>query len=473
MEEKQELAKNTSKKKGWIILALLVIVIAVALIGGGVYYLSKPKAIFQDSYDYLTKGFKKVEESELKKLIAKNDKAKYTIDTQIELNKSLNLGIENIDLLLTLKEDKTEKLMQYNLNSKINDQDLLELDAILKDSKMYMTIKKIMDKYYYIEQEAVSLSETFSEEDLEVLTDIVADALKKEITDDKFTKEDVTIKVDEKDEKVKKISLKVTDKLLSEVITEICTNMKNSDKAMASLEKLLGETKEEITKSLDEMINDVKETTGETLFTYNIYYKGINQIRKLELLSDKDAISYTANNEKYQLQFTSNGTMVLKLEIAKEKEAYKINAVMEGLIITGDCKENDGETTINLEIKEITTNQVGTITAKVKDVSDTESNLEMTLKIAGTELATIKMNTKVTFGESITVNGLENAKDMNNITEEEIAAILNNLEQHPVIGPLMSTFEGLLGNNNQTDIYEENDMNDDFLENNDDFNSFY
>ena len=282
-----------SKKSVLLILAIVIVVIGIGLAGTGVFLLSKPKAVFQESYNYLTKGFKSLGLSDTSTLdILDKDKIKVENKINVNLDQSLGLGITNLDLNMHVMNDRTTNTSKVYLDSKLENQKLLEFVSYLKEDKLYLTVTDIFDKYYYTDIDTSSLAEELTIEDMELLVGIVKNSLKKVITDEKFEKEKTTTSVDGIEERVTKLTLRVDDKLLSDIVVEVVYGIKADEKALEILANLSSVTKEELIKSLDEVVTEVKETTGETLLTYNIYYKNINDIKKLEILSGTTIVTY-------------------------------------------------------------------------------------------------------------------------------------------------------------------------------------
>lgn len=451
-----------SKKSVLLILAIVIVVIGIGLAGTGVFLLSKPKAVFQESYNYLTKGFKSLGLSDNSTLdILDKDKIKVENKINVNLDQSLGLGITNLDLNMHVMNDRTTNTSKVYLDSKLENQKLLEFVSYLKEDKLYLTVTDIFDKYYYTDIDTNSLAEELTIEDMELLVGIVKNSLKKVITDEKFEKEKTTTSVDGIEESVTKLTLRVDDKLLSDIIVEVVYGIKADEKALEILTNLSSVTKEELIKSLDEIVTEVKETTGETLLTYNIYYKNINDIKKLEILSGTTIVTYSANNDNYRLKVIDDDAEVeeLSLLVVEQDNNYNITLNTLSSSITGKLLKNEKNYNLTLNIADNRNNNLGTLVVDYIYTSNVQDKLVVTYQKDGINYVKVTVDSKITFDEGISVPDMSNAKSIDAMTEEEVNTIMTNLQNHQVIGPIISMFmqsndDTLIGDSSN-DVYSD------------------
>lgn len=464
MKEENVVYDKTNKSKKGIVLitALIIVVVGLGLAGVGVFLLSKPKAVFQESYNYLTKSFKSLGLTTNDNLdILDKDKVKVENKINVNLNQSLGLGITNLDLNMQVMSDKVNNTSKIYLDSKLENQDLLEFVSYLKDNKMYLTITDIFDKYYYTDIDTSSTTEYLTTNDIELLIDIVKNSLKKVITDEKFEKEKTVTSVDGLEENVTKLTLKVDDKLLSDVVVEVINRLKADDKALEVLVKVLEVTKEELIKTLDDILTEVKETTGETLFTYNIYYKNINDIKKLEILSGTTILTYSANNGNYRFKVIDDDKKVeeISLLIEEKDKNYNITLNIFDFNATGKLKRNKNNYNLILDMVDNKDNKLGTLVIDYLYTSDVQDKLVINYRNNDTDMIKLTVDSKIIFNENVVFPDMSGAKSIDNMTEEEINIIMTNLQNHKIIGPFISMLmqlgnNGLLGNESQ-DLYSD------------------
>ena len=451
-----------SKKSVLLILAIVIVVIGIGLAGTGVFLLSKPKAVFQESYNYLTKGFKSLGLSDTSTLdILDKDKIKVENKINVNLDQSLGLGITNLDLNMHVMNDRTTNTSKVYLDSKLENQKLLEFVSYLKEDKLYLTVTDIFDKYYYTDIDTSSLAEELTIEDMELLVGIVKNSLKKVITDEKFEKEKTTTSVDGIEERVTKLTLRVDDKLLSDIVVEVVYGIKADEKALEILANLSSVTKEELIKSLDEVVTEVKETTGETLLTYNIYYKNINDIKKLEILSGTTIVTYSANNGNYRLKVIDDDAEVeeLSLLVVEQDNNYNITLNTLSYSITGKLLKNEKNYNLTLNIADNRNNNLGTLVVDYIYTSNVQDKLVVTYQKDGINYVKVTVDSKITFDEGISVPDMSNAKSIDAMTEEEVNIIMTNFQNHQVIGPIISMFmqsndDTLIGDSSN-DVYSD------------------
>ena len=451
-----------SKKSVLLILAIVIVVIGIGLAGTGVFLLSKPKAVFQESYNYLTKGIKSLGLSDNSTLdILDKDKIKVENKINVNLDQSLGLGITNLDLNMHVMNDRTTNTSKVYLDSKLENQKLLEFVSYLKEDKLYLTVTDIFDKYYYTDIDTSSLAEELTIEDMELLVGIVKNSLKKVITDEKFEKEKTTTSVDGIEESVTKLTLRVDDKLLSDIVVEVVYGIKADEKALEILANLSSVTKEELIKSLDEVVTEVKETTGETLLTYNIYYKNINDIKKLEILSGTTIVTYSANNDNYRLKVIDDDAEVeeLSLLVVEQDNNYNITLNTLSSSITGKLLKNEKNYNLTLNMADNRNNNLGTLVVDYIYTSNVQDKLVVTYQKDGINYVKVTVDSKITFDEGISVPDMSNAKSIDAMTEEEVNTIMTNLQNHQVIGPIISMFmqsndDTLIGDSSN-DVYSD------------------
>lgn len=448
MEEKVE----TSKKKKYLLMIIPVVILVIALVGGIYYYKTRPKVILKESYNYLTKGIKNTstnQKTALQEKIQSNNQVKLESNMQLKLNEDLELGVGTINLNLEAATDKEKEIAHYKIDSKLGNEELFNIETYLKDNKLYMTIKNIMDKYYYIDKEYFSY-EPKNEEDINTLMDAIGNAIQKIVTDNKFSKTSEKINVDGDEIEVTKLSLNITDTLLSEVATEFIKQARNNEEVKQAFINLAGVPEAELEETLTQLESEMKDTDNETILNYHIYYTGSYNIKMLELENDGDSLTYTANKD-YHIQYKSQNEVILDFKLTNDHELeIKIGTIT----ISGTYQEENQNKEVLLKVKE-GTSEIAEVTIKTEEKSDTENAMEMEIKSEGMTLLTITANNKYTFGEEIKIDDLENAKNFDEMTSEEIEEIQRKLEIHPLIGPLFQTFNELFGDD---ETFEDDDF---------------
>lgn len=424
---------------GLKIFAVILLFTGIAGIIYGLYMMQTPRMIFQESYRYATKGFKNLDlnQFQIGKDI-KSNKISTTSNIKLEIDSSLGLGIKEFNLGLILQEDKANKTGSYTFTSNVDGTKLLDGNIYQKDSKLYLTIQNIMDKYYYMDQEFVSIFTQQEEYDFEILIDIVIDNLKTQIKDSDFVKESTTIIIDGKEEKATKLSLNVTNELVHKVTTSILMDIKFNDEALDLITKLSNMTKDEVIESLDEALKEEVENGDEVLLTYNIYYK-MDGIKKLELVNSEGTITYTANNNKYEIVIDNNDENTIRFLMEKDENKTDFTLTTGSTTsFTGTLEKIDNGYQANIKVIE-EEKELATLIIKVESKSKNESYIELAIEMEGQNYGTLSIDTKVEAIENVSTKDLTNAKKMDEMTEEEQNQMLINIMNHPVIGPILSS----------------------------------
>ena len=438
------MGSKPKKKKKFLVSSIIIFIIGFALIFSGIKILSMPKMIFKDSFSYFVKPVKKFSKNNnILKDIAKNDKIMYSTDINLNLGKDLNLGINNVNLEIDLLENKNDKVSNYYINSKLDNKQLLEVKSYLKNSKLYFTISDIFDNYYYTDMEYVSLFDTTNTENIEILVKNIKNAISDVITDKTFNKESLNAEINGKYENLTRLSLNVTDKLLSDVLTKTINNIKNDEESLNALVSILEKEKNEVITMLDDTLTDINDVTGEVLFTYNIYYNGINNIRKLELISDDEIITYTGNEDIYKLTYSERVNNIFTILLTGEKNNnYRLDVTSEELNIKGNITKNKNIYHMSLSLKDRENNNLGDLTINFVDETKYKNEINVSYKHENIDVFTISMASEYSFGNNIEVPNLSTSKDINLITEDETMNIMNNLSNHSILGPIIQMFSG-------------------------------
>lgn len=431
------------KKKNYLLISsIIILILGLGLIFAGIKVLSKPKVIFSESVKYITKPINMYKtNSNILKQISANDKIKYSSDINVKLNNELNLGLNNLNFKLEILENKTDKVSKYYFDSKLDEQKLLEATSYFRDNKLYLTISDIFDKYYYTNVDYVSLFDTSNIEDSEVILKIFKDSISSVLTDDKFVKEKFNVDIDGTYEATTRLSLKVTDKLLEDILAKTITDIKNNENAINALANLSQSDKSEIITMLDEYQNENNTATGELFFTYNIYYKNINTIRKLEIISGDEIITYTGNNNTYKLKYDEKVNNIFTLSMVSDKKGNStLSLTSDSLNVNGSITKNNNIYHVVLNFKDNNDTNLGSLGINYVKESDQKNEINVNYKFEEQEIISLTVKSEYSFGENITIPDLSTSKDFNMITEDETNNIMNNLSNHPVFGSLFQMF---------------------------------
>lgn len=325
-----------------------------------------------------------------------------TIDINGNINiNSNNAGINSYtnsygaDLKIIDNEDTKEQYLNLTVNSE--NQELFNFESISKDNKIYMTINEIFDDYYYTDFQYINL---FNNQDK--IKNNIMNSLNEYFTKEKF------IKI--KEENVDKITINLSERNLMELYIKIYENIINDE---VLFEEIFNETlkeniiiqnyEEEITlekfkELLKEEIDDVKEqlnsSSTDILFTYNIYLKG-SKLLKQEIIVN-------------QIKLIIEGITEGNITIINENET-----ILTGTYNTKEIVLNYQNETDSLKI----TYKHNT---EINDKINMNNNIIINALMYGRETdINIDLNVELTKNNKIPNIDISNAKDINDISEEE------------------------------------------------------
>lgn len=482
---KVEVTSLPEKKKNTGLLVLIIIVMVLALLAVAYkFLLLTPKNIvlksINNEYKTISRLFDEASSNKFYSLMNDNSfkmNTDFTIAADInedlldddtktiiaELNKlrfSYSLGINNASKEL----DAGFKLS--------NGTDSLDASVYGRDGKIYIDLKELFNKYIYSEVEEY---DTIFENDnvdlaqLEYVAEKTKNEFMRNFDKTKFEKTKETISIDGNDVKVNKISYKLTDKELDNIIKNMLVNLKEDEKFVSSLSKLTNKTNDEVLKEMQDEIDGIENNSfyQENTFTFNVYTKGILETAvKYEIVYNyqsgesnfsDNSVSYTIGKDSKIIESKSGSEEPLTITI-KDSQIV-VNSVDFNLTL--DIQKNsDTDITVNYSFNGLTNKISATGIVKIveqeieKDKKyNVKVNISADVKNNNDNIGTFGIDTdsNIIFGEELTSIDTTNSVDYNNLTEEDINTISTNLLENRFIGKLMESFNSALQTSIQSD----------------------
>lgn len=462
-----QIPKETKKAKNKVLPIILSVIILV-LIGILIFvtlYIRNPKVILSQNISKLYNSLLKNEqENPTLKAILNNDKVNVTSNVNVYLDNKNDdyTRVKFLELNYDYTENKQEKRGYLNLESLLTGEEFINLDSLLQDNKIYFSLEDITNGYYFYNYEFTSLLSNKNNDDVKELLNIVKNNIIKNINNSNLTTKKTTIKVDNKDTKVRQISLTITNELINNIIRDSLAEIQNSPKAKDVLKNYLELDDNEINELISNMTKQINEPNKNMPATnqiiYNMYVKGLNKTVKQDIEIQNNVFEYYKYDETKEFNILSNNQNILGIKLIGSNNEGKITGIFSNLSITGDYKkgsinlalapqgstssENGINLSINTDSKEITKNEEyqDNIGIKLETPSSNGEMVEVNIEIIN--------NTKV--GNDIPDINVDGAKDINTITEEELEEIMNKILEIPVI-------KNLIEKSNQTSNYYYND----------------
>ncbi len=417
--------KNTKNSKNVIVSILIVILIA--LIGTASYIVFKelntPKTMFLKTMN------KYLESNDLDNNILNiselfNRGATLKMDSNINLNgatKKIFSGKLNLEFI----DNPSEKKQYLNLTFDDDNNSVINLEGYLKDNQVFFTMKNIFDKYYYTDSEYIKMYDGNDQKLINNLKNNILNSLNDYFTNDMF--------IQSKEENIRKISVSISDKDIANLLILILTNLKDDN----SLSLFVTEdmTLDNLQNQIDENINSLKESldqqSDDKKYVYNIYLNGENLVKQEVIL---DSIKLIIEGE------TSGNISLLN----NDKE-----------IVSGSYDKNK----LNLKISDNNNNPYNLTLTFDNNITDNKmtANYNLVVKtIAEYEEVELKINTKleITKESSIPQINISNAKNVKDISDEELVDIYTKLSEIPLLAPIFNMYTNSFDNSLESNDFE-------------------
>ena len=345
-------------------------------------------------------------------------------------------SLKKIELSYDYKEDKNNKIATLDFDSKITDKEFIKFNGMVKDNKLYFNLKNLLDKYFYTDSEFTSLFTTINEKDTEYVLNILKDVVIKKVTSEYFSSEKLTININQQEQKVEKISLKISNQLIKEIVVTIIDELKSDEKAMNILVEYNKIKKEEIT----ELFNSAKESfsniTSNQNYFYNMYVKG-SETLKHEFIIDTTKIEYITYENIDVFKIIDGSTEMGSITLKHENNQTIINGNISSLLtITGNYSNNKLNLVFGVMGSEIARLDIATTETIDNNQIDSTISAIFILFEEKQEMFNISINSKNTIKKENTINKdiPTSSINANNISEEDKQTIINNLMELPLLG---------------------------------------
>ena len=390
--------ESKKKNNGLIIIIILLLVICGVVLG---YIYGKksitPKAKFvKVMSNYLEKN--NIED--LEELFDGVYSVNTTNDFKISAdNKEVISGKLSINGIYKDDEQYTE--VSFGDESKS-----LTGNIYLKDSKAYVTLKDVFDKYYYLDMESDSTDyvDAFKE-----LKKSIVKVVNEYFTDDKFT---LT-----KDSNNDKLGISLTGKDGVTLVLKFYEEIKNNDKILGLFtddDTSLDEVKAGLKEDIDNLKEEMDSYSDEVVISYDIYLNK-NTLVKQELTIEDMVLTITGEDSG-DISLISGGTTIVSGTYSKDNLKLKISTNMI-----------NAEFSINRQ--NITEDKIS---------GDYKTTIKLT---SGRSTIDVTVNTNVKYDKSASIPNIDlsTAKSFDEITDNELEEIYSKL--YPILEPIMGNID--------------------------------
>lgn len=301
-----------SKKKNNVLIIVIIVLLAIGVGVLGYIYGKKsitPKTKFvKVMSNYLEKN--NIED--LEELFKGNFTVNTTNDFKVNVD-SEELVSGKLSINSVYKDDE-----QYTEVSFGDGSNFLTGNIYLKDSKAYIMLKDVFDKYYYMDMESDNTDYVGAYKELK---NSAIKVIKEYFTDDKFT---LT-----KDSNNDKISISLTGKEGATLVLKFYEEIKDNDKILGLLtseDNSLDEVKAGLKEDIDDLKEEMDSYSDEVVIYYDIYLNK-NKLVKQEITFEDITLTITGE-ESGDISLISGRTTIVSGSYNKDNLNLKINTDM-------------------------------------------------------------------------------------------------------------------------------------------------
>lgn len=425
MEEIEKVSEDFNvkkpKKKGLIIGGIVLLILIIAILGVTYYFTSsKPEKLFNS---YIDKLF--ASEVEDYNSVKMNSEIKISGELKDSQAKQVFEEIGKCVLKIGAQADIEKRQEIVDLGLEYDKKSVIDAKIYYNDGKIYTYFDDIFDKYIEIdmdEYQKEALKEVFETADKNQIKNtqkamkIVRDELKAELKEQgEFEKEKTEIDIGDKEEKVTKNTVTLSQKELYNLIANICSNLAKNDDFLDCFE----ESPKDMLKEMAEDIKDEK-VEGKNNVKISIYTKGISN----KFVGMDISVNIESSSQTQTLTFTV---------LEEDKDVYSYAVGMKSSFMKVDLISG------KVEIE------------KEKDTKkEQEGKAKITMEIAEMGKISLEMTYSAEYNNGIDKIDINNSVKMNDIKEDEVEAIMKKLMERPLIGELIKEEFGNTLNGNTT-----------------------
>lgn len=303
--EKGEEINSKNKKLPIIIVILLLVLISLIVL----FIVVNPSAIsiFRSNTNKLSEKLSDGLSGKYDSVIAN---AEVTPKISNTGNKDLENIINKVNLKIEAKTDYKNKKLDYKVTANYNKNNLIDIDTIYKDKKMYISLGNMYPKA--IEYDDNSVSDVFKkagDKNTEIVIEKTTKAFNKSLKKEYFKKSKEKIKLNGKTINSKVYTMKLTDTNIKDITESVQNILKKDDEYLEAASKVFNESKSKIKKSLNNIDKDASVLNEENI-SISIYTKGLfNKFVKLKMIYGEATYELSdLENNNYNIAVTEDKT---------------------------------------------------------------------------------------------------------------------------------------------------------------------
>ncbi len=384
-----------------VIALILLFLIVVVVLGGG------PKKLYKNS---IKNGINDLFSAE--SYDARNAKSTATVEISSSDSKYEAINGIKADANVQFDLEKEQALVKLKVDQNSDSYLDLNLFGDLKDKKAFIEEKNLFSKIVgvdipddVIEQineviDIDSLSTKDTSKERKVISKKLINTINDNLENSYFSKNKVTVKIDEKDKKVKDNILTLTESELKVFLTNFANTLKNDEEFLKSYEAISGER-----ETIVELLENILDTADSLSDSSDSENPGQIQIHY-----------YTSGMFN---KFVGLGAIVLS-EDAEDSMAIEIMKTGKDVYTLGVSQESS-----------YGSKDEKTFKVKVNKLEENDVDVEFDFNDIGLPII-LKMKTTSEYNKGIDTFDTSKAVNMNDLTEEDYEEIMENLENSPL-----------------------------------------
>lgn len=389
-----------SKKKNNVL--IIIIIVLLAICGGVLGYIYGKKSITPKAkfVKVMSNYLEKNNLEDIEELFKGNFTVNTTNTFKVNVDsEELVSGKLSINSIYKDEEQYTEVSFGDGSNS-------LTGNIYLKDSKAYIMLKNVFDKYYYLDMESDSTDYVGAYKELKKS---ILKVVNEYFTDDKFT---LT-----KDNNNDKISISLTGKDGATLVLKFYEEIKNNDKILGLFtddDTSLDEVKSGLKEDIDNLKEEMDSYSDEVVISYDIYLNK-NKLVKQEITLEDITLTITGEDSG-DITLISGSTTIVSGSYNKDNLNLKINTDM----INAE---------LSIERQNIKEDKIS---------GDYKTAVKLT---SGGSVINILINTNIKYDKNANIPSvdLSGTKSFDEISDSELEKIYSKL--YPILEPIMGNID--------------------------------
>ena len=369
-------AKEKGNGKVLIIVGIAVALIVIAALIGVFLVSSKtgtPEKLFNTTLSVVRNRLNGTKEE------VKPTKVNLTFQTNLsskdEATQALYDKLNKIYFETSAYADLKNEITNMDLLIKYNGKNMIDANVFAEKTKAYIKLNGVYDKFLSTEMTEEETTET---DDLIAVVDGYMAAVEKALKEEYFTESEKTIKLDNKDEKVKANTLVINDKNISYIAKNVIKELKANTAFMTSYANLGKMTAQEAIDDLDMALDSFKNTSDWTEdmkkainYEITIYTKGFfNTPVGFGIVMPEGAYTAYFTEQSVVAYTTVEGKEVKLLDVAISENKYNVNLYVDeevlSFIVGYSVEENPSftkpDTSNSVKLEELSDEDMKTIT---------------------------------------------------------------------------------------------------------------